>query len=357
MGFSCTVPSFLGSGAMQPEVQRSVQVLSERDDAEASVRELFVKVVAILDRLHEVESVLLRDGKLLQFVKNSTNDLEASFVQATAKLEGQIREMWAKLDEFQLMPTTVVLESTAAPSDGSYRQADMQMQFPLHCEKSIHQGKGPVLEAVGSLLSQGLEVHDEGLHGDIHNDDGGHFVQVDGQGEQQSAFVPRVVGNLELLVPRPESASLAAACPPVPQIPLPPFADEHRRSELHLTKQNCLTRVDSSTCVRDKVPLDEIWIPPRLYVCSDSFPVEARFAVRAAPCRGRDRLSTFPHGNEFQATGRCGDFLRINFSDCEGSSECRIGFVPRVIGNLELLVHRQPNEPVQAVGVWVALSE
>ena len=97
---------------MQPEVQRSVQVLSERDDAEASVRELFVKVVAILDRLHEVESVLLRDGKLLQFVKNSTNDLEASFVQATAKLEGQIREMRAKLDEFQLMPTTVVLEST-----------------------------------------------------------------------------------------------------------------------------------------------------------------------------------------------------------------------------------------------------
>ena len=106
-----------------------------------------MKVVAILDRLHEVDSVLLRDGKLLQFVKNSTNELEASFVQATAKLEGQIREMWAKLDEFQLMPTTVVLESTT-----------VQRSTPLDCSGLLGIPKclAPMSSAAPSLAVSGL---------------------------------------------------------------------------------------------------------------------------------------------------------------------------------------------------------
>ncbi|CAK0898513.1 unnamed protein product, partial [Prorocentrum cordatum] len=81
--------------------------------------------------------------------------------------------------------------------------------------------------------------------------------------------------------------------------------------------------------------MSEEWAPPRLYVCSGSFPPTAKIAVRALPCRTAELLGSLPHGTRFQATGQHGDFLRFALS---GGAGGRVAYVPRVLDGVELLV-------------------
>ena len=120
--------------------------------------------------------------------------------------------------------------------------------------------------------------------------------------------------------------------------------------------QNCPSGVEG-TRAWDEALSDESWLLPRLYVCSDTFPVEARIDVYVAPSEASQRLLTAPHGSEFYATGRCGDFLRVNLFDGKGSGECCVGFVPCVIGNLEPFVLRQPAGRLRVEGKDCSFTE
>ena len=46
------------------------------------------------------------------------------------------------------------------------------------------------------------------------------------------------------------------------------------------------------------VVADEVFDPPKLFVCSESFPPEATVAVRAAPSQRSELLTCLPHGTE-----------------------------------------------------------
>jgi len=80
-----------------------------------------------------------------------------------------------------------------------------------------------------------------------------------------------------------------------------------------------------------------VWTPPRLYVCSEQFPPEARIAVRTAPSQDGEVLASLPHGCTFDALGRCGPFLQFYFS--EGTRAVRrLAYVPYNVSGIQVLV-------------------
>ncbi|CAE7864992.1 obr1 [Symbiodinium microadriaticum] len=81
--------------------------------------------------------------------------------------------------------------------------------------------------------------------------------------------------------------------------------------------------------------LDEIYIPPKRFVCSDAFPKDATVAVRAAPTQQSEFLTCLPFGAEIIASGRCGEFLRFQLQEDHG---CRHAYVPLVFQGLQLFV-------------------
>ncbi|CAE7722298.1 obr1 [Symbiodinium sp. CCMP2456] len=84
-----------------------------------------------------------------------------------------------------------------------------------------------------------------------------------------------------------------------------------------------------------EIMLDEIYNPPKRFVCSDAFPKDATVAVRAAPTQQSEFLTCLPFGAEIIASGRCGQFLRFQLQE---DSECRDAYVPLVIQGLQLFV-------------------
>mmetsp|Transcript_58837 Transcript_58837/g.140309 ORF Transcript_58837/g.140309 Transcript_58837/m.140309 type:complete len:389 (+) Transcript_58837:58-1224(+) len=97
--------------------------------------------------------------------------------------------------------------------------------------------------------------------------------------------------------------------------------------------------------------LDEIFDPPRAYVCTSNFPESAQIAARAAPTQDAALVTTFPYGTVFNVSATAGVFLRICFADDDDSGRTRIGYVPQVVSGLQLL------EPQQKVPVAVVLPE
>ena len=86
--------------------------------------------------------------------------------------------------------------------------------------------------------------------------------------------------------------------------------------------------------------LDEIYNPPRRFVCSDSFPPEATVAVRAFPDMEGELLTSLPYGSEILATGSRN--LYLQFSLCTAAEEgSRLAWVPRVLGDLVLFVEQK----------------
>mmetsp|Transcript_27998 Transcript_27998/g.61804 ORF Transcript_27998/g.61804 Transcript_27998/m.61804 type:complete len:350 (+) Transcript_27998:38-1087(+) len=88
--------------------------------------------------------------------------------------------------------------------------------------------------------------------------------------------------------------------------------------------------------------LDEVFQPPRVYVCTASFPAHGQIAARAEPSKDATLVTTFPHGTVFHASGRAGHFLRVCIEDDDG--RIRTCFVPWRINDLELL---EPERPPQ----------
>jgi len=89
--------------------------------------------------------------------------------------------------------------------------------------------------------------------------------------------------------------------------------------------------------------LDEIFDPPRRYVCSESFPAEATIAVRAAPQQDSEMLTTLPYGTQILATGQRGNFLQFRLEPAGQEA-----FVPRIIGDLVLFVPLRSTSPSSA---------
>eukprot|EP00933_Yihiella_yeosuensis_P030604 TRINITY_DN24229_c0_g1_i1.p1 TRINITY_DN24229_c0_g1~~TRINITY_DN24229_c0_g1_i1.p1 ORF type:complete len:486 (-),score=129.05 TRINITY_DN24229_c0_g1_i1:114-1463(-) len=85
----------------------------------------------------------------------------------------------------------------------------------------------------------------------------------------------------------------------------------------------------------EKVRLDQVFNPPRLYVCSEAFPVGAEIAIRALPRKDSDMTGKLPHGTEFLATGVCGDYLEFLLG---GKHDARVAYVPHTLGDAVVLV-------------------
>jgi len=107
---------------------------------------------------------------------------------------------------------------------------------------------------------------------------------------------------------------------------------------------------DSSTVCNEPIMLDEVWAPPRKYICSDSFPDGAEIAARAGPSKASQMVAKFPRGTEFLALGRVGDFLQFRYEDSASPNGTRTAYVPRVIGNVELLVAAPGSAAVGSAG-------
>mmetsp|Transcript_16025 Transcript_16025/g.29304 ORF Transcript_16025/g.29304 Transcript_16025/m.29304 type:complete len:341 (-) Transcript_16025:10-1032(-) len=88
--------------------------------------------------------------------------------------------------------------------------------------------------------------------------------------------------------------------------------------------------------------LDEVFQPPRVFVCTASFPTNGQIAARAEASKDAALVTTFPHGTVFHASGRAGHFLRVCIEDDDG--RIRTCFVPWKINDLELL---EPERPPQ----------
>eukprot|EP00434_Breviolum_minutum_P042773 symbB.v1.2.038085.t1/scaffold5799.1/size23532/1 len=85
------------------------------------------------------------------------------------------------------------------------------------------------------------------------------------------------------------------------------------------------------------VVADEIFDPPKRFVCSESFPPEATVAVRSAPSHQSEYLTCLPHGTEIMSSGRFGDFLRFTMQAKEGASQADV-YVPLVFRGVTLFV-------------------
>ena len=94
-----------------------------------------------------------------------------------------------------------------------------------------------------------------------------------------------------------------------------------------------------------EVILDEVYLPPRRFVCSDAFPQDATVAVRAVPDSAGDLLTSLPYGSEILAIGSRNSYLQFRLEDEAGS---RLVWVPRVLGDLVLFVEQKDPKPMVA---------
>ena len=101
--------------------------------------------------------------------------------------------------------------------------------------------------------------------------------------------------------------------------------------------------------------LDEIYNPPRRFVCSDAFPPDATVAVRAIPDMLGELLTTLQHGSEILATGSRNSYLQFKLEDA-GEGGSRMVWVPRVLGDLVLFVEQKDMQPANVGQAASSLS-
>ena len=89
---------------------------------------------------------------------------------------------------------------------------------------------------------------------------------------------------------------------------------------------------------RSAIVADEVFEPPRRFVCSESFPSEATVAVRLEPNKASSLVTSLPHGAEVMATAARGTYLQFRFESPENGSQ--LVWVPRVLDGLVLFVEK-----------------
>lgn len=93
--------------------------------------------------------------------------------------------------------------------------------------------------------------------------------------------------------------------------------------------------IKNSASAAASVRLDEVWSPPRRFVCADSYPEGAQMAIRVQPDKTSDMVTQLPAGSEYLATGCVGEYLQIQL-DVNGS-RLKV-YCLRSINDLVLLV-------------------
>lgn len=222
---------------------------------------------------------------------------------------------------------------TADKLDGLHRRYGASTEVALEPLRRALQSRGGAknqARSVGMLLFKEARAAFE---------QGNNFDGAAGLGEKVFASVP------------PAAAAAADAGAGGIAIPAAPVAPPTVPSPAHPTVPSPApasapaTPAPAAAHSSTAAALDEVWRPARRYVCSANFPAGAQIAARAQPSRDGELLTTFPEGTEFLVTGRRGDYLQIHFEDENGNTAT--AYVPRAIGDLELLTHAASGAPQQ----------
>mmetsp|Transcript_76567 Transcript_76567/g.236462 ORF Transcript_76567/g.236462 Transcript_76567/m.236462 type:complete len:235 (-) Transcript_76567:48-752(-) len=99
--------------------------------------------------------------------------------------------------------------------------------------------------------------------------------------------------------------------------------------------------------------LEEVWSPPRKYVCADTYPAGAQMAARAAPSQDGQQVATLPPGTEYLASGRVGQYLQVSL-EIDGTRT--LAYVLHSIGELTLLVPEEPSAAPMAPAAAAAAA-
>ena len=108
--------------------------------------------------------------------------------------------------------------------------------------------------------------------------------------------------------------------------------------------------------IHREVMLDEIYNPPKRFVCSDAFPKDATVAVRVVPDMAGELVTSLPHGAEILATGSRNSYLQFKLEDAAAEGGSRLAWVPRLLGDLVLFVEQQAVKPADAEEGAASLS-
>ena len=88
------------------------------------------------------------------------------------------------------------------------------------------------------------------------------------------------------------------------------------------------------------VVADEVFDPPKLFVCSESFPPEATVAVRVGPNKASNLVTSLPFGSEILATAARGTYLQFKLDKGLEKDNLQHVWVPRVLDGLVLFVEK-----------------
>ena len=88
------------------------------------------------------------------------------------------------------------------------------------------------------------------------------------------------------------------------------------------------------------VVADEVFDPPKLFVCSEFFPPEATVAVRMGPNKASSLVTSLPYGSEILATASKGTYLQFKLENGTDKDDGRPVWVPRVLDGLVLFVEK-----------------
>ena len=88
------------------------------------------------------------------------------------------------------------------------------------------------------------------------------------------------------------------------------------------------------------VVADEIFDPPKRFVCSESFPPEATVAVRLEPNKASSLVTSLPYGSDVLATAARGTYLQFKLEKSQEHGDFQHVWVPRVLDGLVLFVEK-----------------
>ena len=88
------------------------------------------------------------------------------------------------------------------------------------------------------------------------------------------------------------------------------------------------------------VVADEIFDPPKRFVCSESFPPEATVAVRLEPNKASSLVTSLPYGSDVLATAARGTYLQFKLEKSQEHGDIQHVWVPRVLDGLVLFVEK-----------------
>ena len=88
------------------------------------------------------------------------------------------------------------------------------------------------------------------------------------------------------------------------------------------------------------VVADEVFDPPKRFICSESFPPEATVAVRLEPNKASSLVTSLPYGSEVLATAARGTYLQFKLDKGHDQNDFQHVWVPRVLDGLVLFVEK-----------------